>query len=202
MERTMMQKRAPLSDLRRSCLRWREGRKLKWFFAERFSARLLASVDILMREMQFASALYLMLLGVEILSGFYEGAQPDRETFCAFISRYMDGVLSLRAPNPLHRRGVAGGSRDGKGRLTFAEFLWALFRCGFADVCAAYPGGSIAEHSRYYCRYYSRVGLRLEIHKFYKDFVRAYHRYYSDAVSDYLVRQKFVRRFDQLCGGR
>lgn len=195
-----MQNRHPLPELRRGITRWGDGRKIKWFLDERFSRRLLRSVELEMREKQFYSALHLMLLGVEILSGFLEGVEPGVETFCSFVKRYFSRVLSSRARAPLCRQGIIDRGPDGRAPRSIAEVIWRAFRCGFNDSSAVYPGGSLAERSRYYCRCYTRVGLRLDVHKFYRDFLRAYHAYSSDAYSDYLVRQKFVRRFDQLFG--
>jgi hypothetical protein len=196
-----MQKRHPLPELRRGITRWGDGRKIKWFLDERFSRRLLRSIELEMRERQFYCALYLMLLGVEILSGFFEGREPGVETFCSFVERYFSRLLSSRARPTLCRRGIVDREPDGRSHGSIAEVIWLIFRCGFRDSCAVYARGSLAERSRYYCRCYKRVGLRLDVHKFYRDFLRAYRAYSSDAYSDYLVRQKFVTRFDQLFGG-
>jgi hypothetical protein len=196
-----MQHRHSLAELRRGIRRWSDGRKIKWFLDERFSPRLLKSIELEMREKQFYSGLHLMLLGVEILSGFLAGREPGVETFCSFMKRYFDRLLSSSARPPRYRRGVVDRDPDGRPPRSIAEVIWWAFRCGYRDSGAVYPGGSLAERSRYYCRCYRRVGLRLDVHKFYRDFLRAYQSYSSDAYSDYLVRQRFVRRFDQLFGG-
>jgi hypothetical protein len=188
-----MQKRCPSS-------RWGDGRKIKWFLDDRFSRWLLRSIECELRERQFYCALYLMLLGVEILSGFFEGREPGVETFCSFVKRYFSRPLSIRARGLLFRRGAAGRGREGRSPGSIAEAIWWIFRCGFMDSCAVYPGGSLVERSRYYCRCYKKVGLRLDVHKFHRDFLRAYRAYSSDTYSDYFMRRKFVARFDRLFG--
>jgi hypothetical protein len=171
---------------------------VRWFFNDRLSPWLLASVELEMREKQYYTALHLMLLGAEILSGFSAGRSPDVGTFCAFLERYVNRIMRASVRNPLSGRGIAGGALDGKKNLTLAEILWASFRCGFAEACAVYPGGSLAERSRYYYRSGRVIGVRLDIRSFHRDFVEGCRRYYADVYGDYLVRQKFIRRFDQL----
>ena len=175
-----------------------EGEKIDRFFRERLDRWLLDSVDCQMKEKNFYPALYLMLITVEVLSGFMEGGKPGVDTFCAFVSKYFGAIFSSRVPNPLYRSGLVDRKLSGKKELTFSEMLWAFFRCGFADACTVYPGASLTARSRYYFRYYNRIGLRMDIGRFHRDFVRACRAYRSDVVSDYLVRQKFIRRFNQV----
>jgi hypothetical protein len=197
-----MRERIHVPELRCGFSRWPRGRKVEWYFNDRFSRWLLDSVGVEMREKQHPTALHLMLLGIEVLSGFLEGRQPDLETFSAFVEKYLSPALRTRVKNPLLRRGMAPPALDGKPQLSIAELLWASPRSGYRDACAAFPGASIAEHSHYYVRYYARVGLRIDIRKFHRDFLAGFKRYYADVYSDYLVRQRFLARFDQLFRGK
>lgn len=193
-----MSVRIRVPELRRGLARWPRGRKVEWYFNDRLSRWLLDSVAVEMREKQYATALHLMLLGIEVLSGFLEGREPDIETFVAFIKKYMSPALSGRVRNPLLKRGIAPPALDGKAQITVAEVLWASPRAGYRAACAAFPGASIAEQSHYYVRCYARVGLRIDIRAFHRDFLSGYKRYYAEVYSDYLVRQRFLARFEQL----
>jgi len=197
-----MKDRIRMPELRCGFARWPRGRKVEWYFNDRFSRWLLDSVEAEMQAKQYYTALHLMLLGIEVLSGFLEGRQPDLETFSVFVEKYLSPALRGRVRNPLFRRGMAPPALDGKAQLTVAELLWASPRSGYRDACAAFPGASIAEHSHYYIRCYSRVGLRINIRKFHRDFLAGFRKYYADVYSDYLVRQRFLARFDQLFRGK
>ena len=163
---------------------------------------MIKSVELEMRGKQFYVALYLMLNTVEILSGFLEGKKPNSDTFNAFINRYFNEILGTNAPSPIYRRGLADRKLNLKKRITFMEMLWICLHYGLTDACMVYPRVSLTERSRYYCKYYRVVGLRLDIRKFYRDFLRAYRAYRDDVYSDYLVRQKFIRRFDRAFSGK
>ena len=195
-----MSVRIRVPELRRGIARWPRGRKVEWYLNERFSAWLIDAVAAAMREKRYGAALHLMLLGIEVLSGFLEGSEPDIRTFCAFIGKYMSPALSARVRNPLHGLGIAPPPLDAKPRLSVAEILWASPRAGFRAACAAFPGASIAERSHYYVRCYARVGLRIDICKFHDDFLSGFRRYYAEVYSDYLVRQRFLARFDRIFG--
>ncbi|MDD5555704.1 MAG: hypothetical protein PHN82_00465 [bacterium] len=179
-----MRRVLPLSEQRTGTVRWSAGRKVRWYFGERFSPWLLEGVGALMQARRHQAALHLMLLGLEILSGFLEGRAPDEETFSAFADRYLGRAFGTAA---------RGGRRPAA-----AAVLRRSFRRGFEDGCLAGPGVSIAERSRYACRLYSRVGLRVDIRAFHRAFVAACRRFADDAAGDYIIRQRFVRRFDQL----
>lgn len=196
-----MSERVRLPELRRGLSRWPRGRKIEWYFNDRLSRWLLDSVEAEMQAKQHQTAMHLMLLGIEILSGFREGRRPDLGTFVAFIDRYMSPAFRARARNPLLGRGIAPTELDGKAQLTAAELLWASLRAGYRDGCAAFPGASVAARSHYYVRHYARIGLRVDIRSFRSDFLSAFRTYYADVYSDYLVRQRFLARFDQLFGG-
>ncbi|MEI6633337.1 MAG: hypothetical protein WCP22_05890 [Chlamydiota bacterium] len=197
-----MRERIRMPELRCGFARWPRGRKVEWYFNDRFSRWLLDSVEAEMQAGQYYTALHLMLLGIEVLSGFLDGRRPDLETFSAFVEKYMSPALRARVRTPPLMRGMAPPALDGKAQLTVAELLWASPRSGYRDACAAFPGASIAEHSRYFIRCYSRVGVRIDIRKFHRDFLAGFRKYYADVYSDYLVRQRFLARFDQLFGGR
>jgi hypothetical protein len=186
-------------EVRYKLRRWEDGKKIDWFFNNRLSPWLLKGVDLQMKGKQFYVALYLMLLTVDILSGFYQGKRANLGTFSAFMSRYFGDVLTRRATNPLYRRGIAPKGLNARRRITFVEILWVSLRYGLAERCMVYPHVSLTERSRYYCKCYKRVGLRLDIHTFYKDFVRACREYGDNVYGDYFVRQRFIKRFDQLC---
>lgn len=197
-----MRERIRMPELRCGFARWPRGRKVEWYFNDRFSRWLLDSVEVEMREKQYPTALHLMLLGIEVLSGFLEGRQPDIGTFSAFVGKYMGPALRGRVRNPLLGRGIAPPALDAKAQLTVAELLWVSLGSGYRDACAAFPGASIAAQSHYFVRYYSRVGLRIDIRKFHRAFLAGFKKYYADVYSDYLVRQRFLARFDQLFRGR
>lgn len=186
--------------LRPSSARWSEGRKIRWFFNRRFTPWLLESVELQMREKRWYAAAYLMVLGMEILGGFLEGRAPGLETFLAFTNRYLNRIMSSRMPNPLLAHGAAPGEVSEKSQVSVAELLWASVRRGFSAMCGFYPGISIVERSHYYGRRCRRIGFRVDIHKLHHDFARACRDYTDDVCGDYLVRQRFLKRFDELCG--
>jgi len=175
-----------------------DGRKVRWFFNDRFFPWLLAGAAGEMREKRFYTALHLMLLGAEILSGFSEGRSPDRESFCAFLERYVNRILRTRLRVPPPRRSLAEPEKGGRAQRRIAEILWDSLHRGFAEGCAAYAGGSLAEHSRYYYRCGRIMGLRLDVTRFHRDFEKGCRRFRADVYGDYLVRQMFIRRFDQI----
>ena len=197
-----MSDRVRIPELRCGFSRWPRGRKIEWYFNDRFSRWLLGSVEAEMRARQHQTAMHLMLLGIEVLSGFREGRRPDLATFTAFVEHYLSPALRARVRNPLLRCGIAPPELDGSAQLTVAELLWASLRAGYRDACAAFPGASVAERSHYYVRCYARIGLRVDIQSFRRDFLAGYRAYYADVYSDYLVRQRFLTRFDQLFKGK
>ena len=185
-------------ELRYKLARWNDGKKIDWFFNKRLSSWLMKSIDVQMREKQFYVAFYLMLLTIEVLSGFLEGKRTSMSTFCTFMRRYFSNLLAGRAPNPVYHKGVAHRGLNPKQKITFVEILWIYFRYGLAERCMIYPRISLVERSRYYCKYYKRAGLRLDIQQFYKDFLSACRIYCDDVYGDYLVRQKFIKRFNRV----
>jgi len=178
---------------------WSQGKKIHWFFNERFAPWLVRSVEIEIREKQFYSALYLMVLGIGILSGFYEGRKQGNDTFSSFVRRYCNRILSARIRPPRAARWIATEAAGGENHLCIAELLWAAVRGGFEDTYAPYAGVSITERSHYYVRCYRRIGIRIDIYKLHRDFLRACQTYIDDVCSDYLVRERFVKRFNEIC---
>ena len=182
-------------------MRTREARVIRWFFEERLGAWQIPAVEALASCGEYHAAFYLMLVSLEMLSGFRAGGPPGAAAFNDFIETYFDPILSTRVRNPLRGSTLLDASTRGKKTLTYAEIARAFFSRGFESACAPLPGMSIVPRSRYYCRFYRRIGLRIDAGRFHADFLRACRSYQNDVVGDYFVRRMFIRRFTQLFGG-
>lgn len=180
--------------------RWKEGKKIEWYFNRWMASTLLKGIDREMGEKNYYLAMYCMIVAIQVYGGFFTGRKGSRKTYLAFVEEYFNPLLKERVPNPLHGKPFAPREMRMRERAAFAELLWYIFRAAYPSTGLVYPAGSVTGCSRYYCRCYRRAGIKLDVGKFYRDFTNACARYANDVYNDYFTRRRFITQFDRFFG--
>jgi hypothetical protein len=176
--------------------------KIDFFFKNRMPRWFLPALKSAMEERQeFMLVGLLIMVGIDVLSGYFAGEKSSRETFVMFVVEYFDYFMKRKTvlkQNRQCKKNVLGGRLNDQKELCLPEILYGIFRCGLAHSFMIYEGGSFTRSKRYYVRRYKHKGYHIDINRLYTDFFQAYSRFEQDVRKRNVIRGRFLNRFNVL----
>jgi len=178
--------------------------KIDFFFRNRMPRWFMTSLHDAMKREEHMLVGSLIMIGIDMLSGYFRGHPPDRGTFIRFLEEYFDYFKrhkGTKKKNPHYRKNLLRGTLNSQEYLTLPEIVYLIFRCGLGHSFMVYRGGSFSTSHRYYVRGCKHRGYQLDVDRLYGDFLKACRRFELDVRMRNTIRKNFLRRFDQLWKG-
>jgi hypothetical protein len=175
--------------------------KIDFFFKNKMPGWFIPSLQNAMEGHEYMLAGLLVMTGIDMLGGYYEGHPSDRGSFTSFLEEYFDYFKKNKATkkkNPYYQRDLLQGELNSEEYFTLSEITYVIFRCGFAYNFMVYQGGWFTKSRRYYVRRYKHRGYQIDINRLCEDFLKACKKFELDVRIGNDIRKNFLNRFNQL----
>ena len=175
--------------------------RIDFFFNNRMPEWFLDPLKSAMKAKKFMVVGLLIMIGIDMLSGYFKGKESGKQTFVDFLEEYFDYFKThgkTLKKNPQYQKNVLKHEMNSKRNLPLSKIVYGIFRCGLAHNFMVYQGGSFGRNKRHYIHFYKHKGYHIDIDRLYKDFLKAYQTFEQDVRDKSDIRDKFLERFKVL----